>query len=163
MQYDFDGKTMLITGGGSGLGRATALIAAASGANVVAADLNGDSAEETAALVRDAGCVAKAEVLDVTDRDATKAVVARTVETFGSLDAAFNSAGITGDMGTAPADISAGDWASVINVNLTGLFWSVQAELGVMLAAGKGAIVNAASVAGLILGGPGGFSFFFRG
>lgn len=162
MHYDLERKSILITGGGSGLGRATAMLVATSGASVMAADLNSAAADETAEMIRANGGTAQAEPLDVTDPDSVDRVVQATVDAFGGLHGAFNSAGITGPTGKGlmDADLDLDGWNSVINVNLTGVFLTMRAEAHAMTAtAVGGSIVNAASVAGLV-GGANSLGYF---
>jgi NAD(P)-dependent dehydrogenase (short-subunit alcohol dehydrogenase family) len=155
MHYDMGGKTILITGGGSGLGRATSLLVVASGASVMVADLDGAAAEHTAEMIRADGGTAQSELLDVTEPASVDRVVQATMDAFGGLHGAFNSAGISGQMvgGIMDPELNLDAWNSVINVNLTGVFLTMRAEAHAMNAtAPGGSIVNAASVAGLVGG-----------
>jgi NAD(P)-dependent dehydrogenase (short-subunit alcohol dehydrogenase family) len=145
-----ENKIALITGGGSGLGRATALAFAREGASVVAADLNLAGAEETARLVEETGGSALALKVDVSQAKEVEAMVRRTVEAYGRLDCAFNSAGILGVTGVSAIDYSEEVWDEVLRINLKGIWLSMKYEIPQMLAQGGGAIVNAASVAGLV-------------
>ena len=149
----FDGRVALVTGGGSGLGRATALRLAAAGAIVWVADMDAEGTAETVAKIEAAGGAARAQYLDVRDLAATDAVVDEIVGRDGSLDAAFNAAGIAGPMGANIQELSPEDFAHIMAVNCTGVWNSVRAQVRVMQPRGKGAIVNAASVAGLRGGG----------
>lgn len=142
-------KVALVTGSGAGIGRATALQFAAEGAKVMVSDIHVEDGEETVALIRDAGGEAVFLACDVADPDAVNALVAGTVEAFGRLDCACNNAGIEGTI--APfLDQTIADFDTVIAVNLRGTFLCLQSEIQQMLANGGGAIVNLASVAGLI-------------
>jgi NAD(P)-dependent dehydrogenase (short-subunit alcohol dehydrogenase family) len=137
----------LVTGGGSGIGRATALLLAARGVEVVVADVDEAAARSTAA---DIGAAAAAVVVDVADATSVEAMVAFTVERFGGLDWACNIAGI------APqpkpfVEHSYDDWRRTIDVNLSGVFFCMQHELRRMLEQGRGgAIVNMSSGAGVV-------------
>ena len=137
----------LVTGGGSGIGRATARLLAERGAQVVVADVNADAAESTAAEI---GAQAAAFTVDVANVASVEAMVAFTVERFGALDQACNIAGI------APqpkpfVEHTAEDWQRTIDVNLSGMFFCLQHELRQMLAQGRGgAIVNMSSGAGVV-------------
>lgn len=138
-------KVVLVTGAGSGIGRATAELFAAEGARtVVAADIDGPSASETARLIEAAGGAAEAVTMDVAEPAAAREVVGGIVEAHGSLDAAVNCAGVRG-LVTPVADYPADTWRRVMAVNLDGVFWCMQAEIGAMLAGNGGAIVNVAS------------------
>lgn len=142
-------KVAMVTGSGAGIGRATALQFAAEGAKVVVSDIHKEDGEETVALIKDAGGEAVFITCNVADPDAVNALVAETVTTFGRLDCACNNAGIEGTI--APLlDQTIEDFDRVIAVNLRGTFLCLQAEVRQMLANGGGAIVNLASVAGLI-------------
>lgn len=141
-------KVAFITGGGSGLGRACALGFAAEGAKVAVVDISEANAEETAAMVREAGGEAIAIALDVTDGPAVEAAVSRTVETFGSLDCAVNAAGI-GSSGKVFADVPDDDWDRVVDVDLNGVRWSMKYQLIQMRKQGGGSIVNLSSGAGI--------------
>ncbi len=143
------GRAGVVTGGGSGLGRATALELAAAGARVVVVDRTPDSADGVAAEIRAAGGEATGVVADVTDPDACIAMVATCVDTYGRLDLAVNSAGTTGTPGSV-VDYPLDAWRATMAVNLDGVFFSLRAELGVMVPAGAGAVVNVASGAGLV-------------
>jgi NAD(P)-dependent dehydrogenase (short-subunit alcohol dehydrogenase family) len=143
------GRAGVVTGGGSGIGRATALELAAAGARVVVADVAGERADTVAREIADAGGDARGVAADVTDPDACAALVAACVEAHGSLDLAVNSAGTTGTPASVvgyPLDA----WRATMAVNLDGVFFSMRAVLEVMVPAGTGAIVNVASGAGLV-------------
>ncbi len=142
-------KVALVTGSGTGIGRATALKFAAEGAKVVVSDIHQADGEETVGLIRDAGGEAGFVLCDVSDPDAVNGLIAETVKAYGRLDCACNNAGIEGKV--APlTDQSVDDFDNVISVNLRGTFLCLQAEIRQMMADGGGAIVNLASVAGLI-------------
>lgn len=139
------GKTVVVTGAGSGLGRATALRLAAEGARVVSVDMVGARAEETAAAIVGAGGEALALETDVTDAGACVRMVEATLGRFGALTTLVNSAGIAGPAGSDP---TAEDWRRVIDVNLSGTWLAAQAAREALAAAG-GAVVNLASIYGL--------------
>jgi NAD(P)-dependent dehydrogenase (short-subunit alcohol dehydrogenase family) len=147
------GKVALVTGGASGIGRATGLALAREGAKVLVADRDGSGAEALAAEIAAAGGTAQAVVADVTRADEVEAMVRVAVTRFGRLDCAVNNAGITAPGGLLH-EIAVDDWERQLRVNLTGVFLCLRAELPVMRAQGSGAIVNMASGAGLI-GTPG--------
>jgi NAD(P)-dependent dehydrogenase (short-subunit alcohol dehydrogenase family) len=146
------GKVVLVTGGGSGFGRATATGLAAQGARVVIGDLNADSAEETARLARAAGAEAKALALDVTQEDSVRAFTEGALRAFGRIDGAFNNAGVLGPVKEL-AEVSLDDFERVMAVNVRGVWLCLQAQIRAMLRQappeGGHSIVNMASVAGL--------------
>ncbi|MEW6298922.1 MAG: SDR family oxidoreductase [Thermodesulfobacteriota bacterium] len=143
------GKVALITGGGSGIGRATAQIFAREGAKVVVADIVVAGGEETVQLIKAAGGEAvfvKADVARTTD---VEAMVKKAVDTYGRLDCAFNNAGIEGVI-RPTAEYGEEQWDRVLAVNLKGVWLCMKYEILQMLKQGGGAIVNTASVAGLV-------------
>ena len=145
----FNGEIALITGGSSGIGRATALAFAALGAKVVIADRN-ESAETVAQIIAAGGDAAFVRA-DVTKSAQVEALVAQVIEKYGALNFAFNNAGIGGDAFVPLAKYSEVTWDEVIDINLKGVFLSMKYELPHLVET-KGAIVNMASVAGLVGG-----------
>jgi len=140
----------IVTGAGSGIGRAGALLFARDGAQVLVADVNEAAADETVALVRGEGGDATACRVDVSDAASVEAMVALAVERYGRLDAAFNNAGIS-PKAKPFTEHTAAEWQRVIDVNLTGMFFCLQQELRQMVAqGGGGAIVNTSSGAGVV-------------
>jgi NAD(P)-dependent dehydrogenase (short-subunit alcohol dehydrogenase family) len=152
------GKVALITGGGSGIGRATAIVFGREGAKVLIADYNRDGGEQTVRMIKDAGGDASFIEANVAIAKHAEAMVAKTIETYGRLDCAFNNAGIEGQMGHNIADCTEENWARIIAVNLTGVFLCMKYEIPQMLKQGRGSIFNTASAAGLI-GLPGGTAY----
>ncbi len=151
MAGSLDGKTALVTGGGSGIGRATSLAYAKDGARVVVADVTVEGGEETVHMIKEAGGEAILVHADVSNPADTQAMVAQAVEAFGSLDCAFNHAGIGGGSDRLlTADYLEEDWDRVISINLKGVWLCMKAEIPQMLKQGSGAIVNTASIAGLV-------------
>jgi len=147
LDIDFEGRTVLITGAATGIGRATALAFAAARAAVVIGDVD-PRAQATAADIVAAGGKAVFQKTDVSNSDQVQALVARAVSEFGGLDAAFNNAGLLPP--TAPlAEQTEEDWNRIMSVDVTGVFLCLKHELAHMAKAGSGAIVNTASVAGL--------------
>ena len=145
-----DGFVVLVTGGGGGIGAASAELFAAEGAEVVVvADANAEAAEAVAAGIVAGGGRAEAATLDVTDEDAVAALVDTVVARWGRIDAAHNNAGISGDM-TPLSELSRVEWDHVLAVNLTGVFLCCKHELRHMAPAGRGAIVNTSSGAGVV-------------
>lgn len=149
-----DGRTALITGAGSGIGRAAAMLFAEAGANVVAFDKS-EAVRETVAALKAAGGRGQALVGDAGEKADIEAAVAVAEVEFGGLDAAFANAGISG--GLVPImDLTAEDWNAVLRVNLVGAFLTLQAAARSMLARGKGgSIIATASVAGIRSGAGG--------
>jgi NAD(P)-dependent dehydrogenase (short-subunit alcohol dehydrogenase family) len=149
-----DGKVALVTGGASGIGRATAVAMAREGARTAVADRGEDSAAATVALINAAGGQAIAIGGDVTSEADVAAMVARTVSAFGRIDCAFNNAGVAGKsvgpMGQRTHELSQDSFDKMLAVNLTGVFLCMKHEIAQMLKQGGGAIVNTASIAGLI-------------
>jgi NAD(P)-dependent dehydrogenase (short-subunit alcohol dehydrogenase family) len=148
MAGTFDGRSVIVTGAGSGIGRATALAFAAEGAQVLVADLNGDGAASAVAQIEKSGGTAVSVTGDLSEQSVVDQVTQTAVERFGGVDVLVNNAGIMDGM-TALADVSDKEWERVIRVNLTAPFLLTRAVLPHMLAAGRGAIVNTASEAGL--------------
>ena len=144
-----DGKVALITGAGSGIGRASALVFAREGAKVALADIVVEGGEETVRMVKEAGGEAFFIKADVSNAADVEAMVNTVVETYGRIDCAYNNAGIEGQL--ASTDEYAEDmFDKVIGINLTGVWLCMKYELPHMLKQGSGAIVNTASGAGLI-------------
>lgn len=147
METTFKNKVALVTGGSSGIGRATALAFAKKGAKVAVADWKEN--DEMVGLIKELGSEAIFIKCDVSKTDDVKAMVAQTIAAFGRLDYAFNNAGIEG--ASAPTqDCSEENWDKTIGVNLKGVWLCMKYEIPEMLKQGKGAIVNCASVAGLV-------------
>ena len=149
-----EGKSALITGGGGGIGRATALIFAREGARIAVADANLDAAKETVAQVNAIGGQAMSLTGDVTDSAAVAAMIKSVVSAHGRIDCAFNNAGIAGYQVDA-AGKKTHEWSDeafdrMIAVNLRGVWLCMKHEIPQMLAQGGGVIVNTGSIAGLI-------------
>ena len=143
-------KTALITGAGSGIGRAAALLFAREGANVVAVDRNGETAEETVEMVVEASGQATAFEADVSRADDCEAMVAHAEATFGALHVLFNNAGIMhADDGDAQATDEA-VWELTMNVNLKGVFLGCKHGIPALRRAGGGSIINTASFVALV-------------
>ncbi len=148
---NIEGKVVVITGGGSGMGEATALLAADRGANVVVADVNENAAQAVAKKITANGQQAISVKCDVTKAEEVKAMVDRTAEVYGTLDAAFNNAGIMAPM-TDTADLGEEEFDRIISINLKGVWLSMKYELQQMRKQGSGAIVNNSSIGGLVGG-----------
>ncbi len=152
-ELDLAGRVALVTGGASGIGRATCELFLRRGASVMVADLDADRARDAAAamseLVPDGGGKVDFVAVDVAVPEQVQAMVAATLSQLGSLDAAVNNAGTPGTYRPL-AEQELADWQRTVDINLTGTFLCLQAELGVMGPAGRGAIVNVASAAGLM-------------
>lgn len=143
------GRRALVTGGGSGMGRATALAFLEAGYDVVVADVNSEAAAATAALAESSKGAAHVVQVDVRDRQSVRAMVEGAVEALGSLDVAINFAGITG-AGTMIVDTTEEHVRSIVDVNLLGVWHSMSEEIGAMLTAGApGLVINAASAMAL--------------
>ena len=151
----FASRAVLVTGGTSGIGRATAVAFGREGARVAVASRRRRQGEETVRLVEAAGGEAIFLPLDVADSAQVRATVAACVAAFGGLDYAFNNAGIEGAGWVKTADYDETVFRQVIDVNLTGVFLCMKYQIPAMLARGGGAIVNMSSVAGLIGGSVG--------
>ena len=144
-----EGKVALVTGGGSGIGRTTALAFAAAGARVAIGDVSVTGGEETVRLVSEAGGEAVFIRTDVSKGPEVEALVNGTIEHFGRLDCAFNNAGVDNlhyPVGELPEE----EWDRVIGINLKGMMFCLRYEIPRMLELGGGAIVNSSSVVGLM-------------
>lgn len=146
---DWKEQVALVTGGASGIGRATALAFAAEGTRVVVADVSPDGGEETIRLIRSRGGEARFVLADVSRAGDVEALIAKTMKGYGRLDFAFNNAGIEGTMAPTAA-CSEENWDRTIATNLKGVWLCLKHELPRMLERKRGAIVNMASVAGLV-------------
>ncbi len=145
--FDLSGKTAIVTGGGKGIGRQMAEGLAEAGANLVLCARQAERCEQTAAELEQLGVKAIGLGCDVRDPDQVQAVVARTVDEFGSVDVLVNNAGVV--WGATPEDMPLEGWQKVVDVNLTGVFLFAQAAGRTMIERHGGSIVNIASVAGL--------------
>lgn len=147
--FDLNGRVAVITGAGSGLGAVFAQALAEAGAEVVCADMNLAGAEETVQAVQQAGGVALAVEVDVTDEAAVIAMVQAALDRFGRLDIMVNNAGI-GITGP-PEEMTTEDWRKMIDVNLTGVFLCAREAAKAMIASGTdGRIINIASILGAV-------------
>ena len=155
MPGTLNGKVALVTGGASGIGRATALTFAREGAKLVIADMNADGGQQTVHMITENGGEATFVQVDVTSASAVEALISKTVETYGRLDCAHNNAGISGagiggNQRALTAEYPAERWQQVIAINLTSVWLCLKYEIAQMLKHGSGAIVNTASAAGLV-------------
>ena len=146
---EFEGKVALVTGGGSGIGRATALAFARDGARVVIGNRNVQRGEETVSMIRAAGGTASFRRTDVLVTADIEALVKHAVSEYGGLDLAFNNAGIEGEPRPL-AEQTEANYDAVMDINVKGVWLSMKYEIPQMLDQGGGAIVNCSSVAGVI-------------
>jgi len=144
-----EGKVALVTGGGSGIGRATALAFAREGARLVVVDVNAEPGRETVDQIETAGGQAEFVRADVSRATDVQAMIDQAVASFGRIDCAFNNAGI-GSTGVPLHEETEAEYDLVLSINLRGVWLCMKAEIDQMLKQGSGAIVNTASVAGLI-------------
>ncbi|MGB3439136.1 MAG: glucose 1-dehydrogenase [Actinophytocola sp.] len=149
-QFGFTGKVALVTGATSGIGRETALTLARSGARIVAAGRRQDRGAELVTQIRDEGGTAIFVPTDVTVADEVDRLVASATASFGRVDYAFNNAGTMGRGEVPLTETDEDDWADLVNTNFKGCWHSLRAELVAMRRQGHGAIVNCASIVGLV-------------
>lgn len=145
-----NGRRAFISGAGGGIGRATALKFAAEGAAVIVSDIRLKPAEETAHAITSAGGRAIACAGDLTDPDACAAALAAGAKTLGGIDILFNNAGIVHPEDAGPAETPLAAWNATLNANLTAVFLCCKYGIPFLLRAGKGAIVNNASIVALV-------------
>ncbi len=150
MSTQFANKVALITGGGSGIGRAIALAFAARGTAVAIGDIDPEGGAETVRLIEKKGSVGFFRVVDVTDSTAVEAFVTAVYQQFGRLDFAVNNAGIEGSNGRKITQYDQEMFEQVMDINVNGVWHSLRAELPIMEQQGHGVIVNIASIAGLL-------------
>ena len=150
MNRILEDKVTLITGGGSGIGRATALAFAQAGAKVVISGRREREGYETLGLIKQAGGQGAFIKADVSKEADVQGLVQHTLSAYGRLDAAFNNAGIEGEVGKPTHEQSVENYRAVIDTNVLGVLLAMKFEIAAMLKTGGGAIVNNASVGGLI-------------
>lgn len=143
-----DGKVALITGGGSGIGQATALLFAEEGAKITVADSVPTGGQETVRKIREAGGEGTFVEVDVSKAADVERMVKTTMDTYGRIDILFNNAGITGKVAPT-AEITEEDWDLVLDTNLKGAFLGTKYVLPIMLKQGGGAIINTSSCQGI--------------
>ncbi len=143
-----DGKAGLVTAAGSGIGRASAISLAKSGAKVMVSDISVEGGQETVKTIKGNGGEAQFFQCDVSDEEQVKALVDETVSAFGKLDFAHNNAGINAGQ-VKIGEMDSDDWDKTIKVNLYGTFYSIKHEVNAMIKTGGGSIVNSVSVAGV--------------
>jgi NAD(P)-dependent dehydrogenase (short-subunit alcohol dehydrogenase family) len=148
---DLQNKTAIVTGGGSGIGRAIALAYAREGARVVVSDIAEKGGQETVRLIQKATAGAQALFFraDTSSPEENEALVRASLERFGALHVACNNAGIGGEQKPV-GELSVEGWRKVIDINLSGVFYGMRAQIPRMLEAGGGAIVNVASILGQV-------------
>jgi NAD(P)-dependent dehydrogenase (short-subunit alcohol dehydrogenase family) len=149
MSAHFESKVVLVTGGNSGIGQATALAFAKEGAKVMMAARRVAEGRETVAMIKETGGEANFVQTDVTKTTEVEALIAACVTNYGGLDYAVNNAGIEGTPFTLTAEYQEEIWDKVIDINLKGVWLCMKYEISEMLKHGQGAIVNMSSVAGL--------------
>lgn len=147
MAYNLTDKSVLVTGAASGIGRATARRLATAGANVAVVDVDVEGGEETIEMIEEEGGTAEFIETDVSQEDEVEAMIETIVDTFGSLDAAHNNAGIEGDNETT-IEQTEENWNRVIGTNLKGVWLCMKYEIPAMLKSDGGAIVNTSSISG---------------
>ena len=146
---DLSDKVALVTGAGSGIGRAVAQSLATAGAKVMVADFNEETAARTCAELKKSGAEAVSRRTDVSKTEEVQQLIAFTIQTFGRLDCAVNNAGIQGELAST-ADCTEENWDRIVDTNLKGVFLCMKYELREMLRRGSGAIVNIASNFGVV-------------
>jgi NAD(P)-dependent dehydrogenase (short-subunit alcohol dehydrogenase family) len=142
-------RIALVTGAGSGIGRATSLAFAREGAKVAVVDIT-DGGEQTVRMIEDTGGEAIFIRADMSQRQQVESMVQQVIDTYGRIDCAHNNAGIAGDDRSLTHEYSEEEWDKLMDLNLKGVWLSMKNEIPHMLRQGKGAIVNTASVAGLV-------------
>ena len=145
----FNGKTALVTGAAGGIGRATAIAFAEKGADVFVSDISVEGGEETVSIIKDMGRDAFFGKCDVSNSNEIESLISTAVKTYGKVDVAVNNAGIEGNLANI-VDCPKEEWDRVVAVNLTGVWLCMKYEITQMLKQGGGAIVNIASIEGLI-------------
>lgn len=146
--YDLQGKSIIVTGAGSGMGREAALLAALAGASITVADIGVDAGKETVRLIAEAGGMAQFVATDIGDEAQVEAMVAAAVSAYGRLDGAFNNAAIPQTSGILH-ELTAETFRRALDINITGTFFCIKHEVIAMLKTGGGAIVNTSSAAGV--------------
>jgi NAD(P)-dependent dehydrogenase (short-subunit alcohol dehydrogenase family) len=144
-----NGKTAIITGGGSGFGQATAVKLAEKGANICIVDISEENGQESVALCEKAGASVIFVQADVSKLEDVKRYVAETMEHFGKIDMFFNNAGISGS-GVRTLECSEEEFEAIVNVNLKGAFYGLKYVVNEMLQTGGGSVVNTASLGGVV-------------
>jgi NAD(P)-dependent dehydrogenase (short-subunit alcohol dehydrogenase family) len=146
---DLEGKTILVTGAGSGIGQASAIVFADAGANVVVSDISEKGAHATTDIIRARNGIATPVLADMAVESDVQALVQAAVKTYGRLDCAFNNAGVV-QIGKPLHELSTEEWERTLRIDLTSVFWCIKYEVIAMMATGRGAIVNTASSVGQV-------------